>query len=138
MPKRNLSGQATQNEEISSHSSALNGDMVFSITPATVDRAATASAWTRDVEIVVQDSQGVVMAWLTQDFTNTLSIADTSTAGTASIASTTLSLVNGKATVTVSGDAASWVAAETDTLTVGNITVLGYTVTGGTSVQTFV
>lgn len=29
-------------------------------------------------------------------------------------------------------------ANETDTLTVSNLTVMGYTVTGGTSVQTFV
>jgi hypothetical protein len=80
---------------------------------------------------------GEVHTWLNQSYTTTLSIADTSTAGTASIVSTTLTLVNGQADIVVSGDAADWLNTETDTLTVGNITVMGYTVTGGTSVETF-
>jgi len=138
MPKRQLSGDITQNENIDVLGSALNGDMVMKITPTAVNRAATSAAWTRDVKIEIVDSNGIKHGWLTQDFTTTLSIADTSTAGTASITSTTLSLVNGEAVVVVSGDAQDWLATETDTLTIGNLTVNGYTVTGGTSVQTFV
>lgn len=46
--------------------------------------------------------------------------------------------VNGESSVVVSGTAAAWVAAETNTLTVANLTVMGYTVTGGTSVETIV
>jgi hypothetical protein len=137
MPKRKNDGGLTPNENIDVLSAAINGDMSMTITPTTVTTAATAAAWTRNVNIKIVDDNGLVHSWLTQDFTTTLSIADTSTAGTASITSTTLSIVDGKADVTVSGDAQNWLAAETDTLTVGNLTILGYTVTGGTSVETF-
>jgi hypothetical protein len=87
--------------------------------------------------VSIENAAGDVHTWLTQDYTTTASIADTSTAGTASIASTTLSISEGVATITVSGDAADWLDTETDTLTIGNITVMGYTVSGGTSVETF-
>jgi hypothetical protein len=46
-------------------------------------------------------------------------------------------MVNGRCVVVVSGDAADWLDTETDTLTLANSTILGYTVTGGTSVETF-
>lgn len=137
MPKRNASGLLTPNEQINQMAGAMVGDLVIAIDPETVDRAATAEAWTRDVTITVENAAGEVQAWLTADYTTTLSIDDTSTAGTASIESTTLSLENGRAVVTVSGDAADWLDTETDTLTVDDITIMGYTVTGGTSVQTF-
>jgi len=137
MPKRVLSGKLTQNENIDLLGAAINGDMTMVITPTAVTSAATAEAWTRVVNVKVVDSNGTKHAWLTQDFTTTASIADTSTAGTASITSTTLSLVGGEANITVSGDAADWLATETDTLTIGDLTILGYTVTGGTSVETF-
>lgn len=125
-------------KEIAVRDKAMAGDMVMTISPATVNATATSSAWTRNVLIQVETAAGELHDWLTADFATTLSIADTSVAGTASITSTTLSLVNGKAVVTVSGDAAAWLATETDTLTVGNITVMGNTITGGTSVETFV
>lgn len=118
---------------------SVNGGLTMEIYPETVDRAATAAAWTRYVDIRIKNSDGTIATWLTSDYATTLSIADTSTAGTASITSTTLSIVEGVARVAVSGDAAAWVAAETDTLTVANITdPFSNTVTGGTSVQTFV
>ena len=116
---------------------AAAGDIVMSISPETVAPEPTAAAWTRTVQIKIVDSSGNVHEWLTQDYATTASIADTSTAGTASIASTTLSIVNGVASITVSGDEADWLDTETDTLTIGDITVMGYTVTGGTSVETF-
>ena len=116
---------------------AMLGDMTMVITPETVAPAPTSEAWTRNVLIEVVDSDGKPHEWLTGDFATTLSVGDTSTAGTASIASTTLSLVNGKAIVVVSGDEADWLDTETDTLTVANLTIMGYTVTGGTSVETF-
>jgi MOSC domain-containing protein YiiM len=116
----------------------MSGDMVMVITPGTVNRAATAAAWTRSVVISIETAAGDVHAWLNQAYAASLAIADTSAAGTATIVSTTLTLVNGQATIVVSGDAAAWLAVETDTLTVSNLTVMGYTITGGTSVQTFV
>ena len=138
MPKRKLSGVMTQNEQIDLMAQAMSGDLVMVIEPETVELEATDAAWTRDVTITIETADGDVHEWLTADYTTTLSIGDTSDAGTASIEGTTLSIVNGKSVVTVSGDEEDWIADETDTLTVGEITVLGSTVSGGTSVQTIV
>lgn len=124
-------------KEFAQRDKALSGDIVMVISPATVTPAPTSEAWTREVLITIESADGEVHDWLTADYTTKLSIADTSVAGTASIASTTLSIVNGKAVVTVTGSEHDWLDTETDTLTVANITVLGYTVTGGTSVETF-
>lgn len=137
MPRRNIT-EITPNEQLDLIGKAMAGDMVLSILPATVNRVATAAAWTRDVTIQLKTAAGEIHYWCDKAFATTLSIGNTSVAGTASIASTTLTLTKGQATVTVSGDAAAWLADETDTLTVGDLTIMGYTVTGGTSVQTFV
>lgn len=137
MPKRPNGIGLTSNQELTLVEKAMSGDIVFSILPATVAPVPTSAAWTRTVMIEVLTAAGEVHTWLNQAYTTTLSIADGSTAGTASIVSTTLTLVNGQADIVVSGDAADWLNTETDTLTVGNITVMGYTVTGGTSVETF-
>ena len=136
MPRRTATG-ITANQQIDLMTQAMAGDMVLSITPATVAGVAATAAWTRTVDIVLKNAAGQVHSWLNKAFTTTLSIADTSTLGTATIASTTLTLVNGRARVTVTGSNHAWDAAETDTLTVGNLTIMGYTVTGGTSVETF-
>jgi len=116
---------------------ALSGDMVIVIDPETVAPSPTAAAWTRNVKITVESAAGEIHTWLDKATATILSIGDTSTAGTASIVSTTLTLVKGEATIVVSGDAQDWLDTETDTLTVANLTILGYTVTGGTSVETF-
>lgn len=136
MPKRNTIG-LTANQELNLKSKAMSGDLVMSISPATVTPEPTAAAWTRTVLISIQTAAGELHSWLNDTYATTLSIGDTSSAGTASIVSTTLTLVNGQAAVVVSGDEAAWLDTETDTLTVANISVLGYTVTGGTSVETF-
>lgn len=137
MPKRLNGLGLTNNEELTLLEKAMSGDMVITITPETVAPAPTSAAWTRTVLIEVETAAGELHSWLNKATTSILSIADTSTAGTASIASTTLTLVNGQAAVVVSGDAQDWLDTETDTLTVANLTILGYTVTGGTSVETF-
>jgi len=116
---------------------AISGDIVMSVTPATVTPVPTAAAWTRTVSVKITDAAGNVHKWLTADYATTSSIANTSSAGTASIAATTLSIVDGVADIVVSGDAESWLNSETDTLTIGNIVVAGMTVTGSTSVETF-
>jgi hypothetical protein len=125
------------NKEQRLQAEAMAGDMVMVIAPTTVAPAPTSAAWSRNVVISVKNAAGDVHTWLNDSYTTTLSIADTSTAGTASIDSTTLTLVNGVVTVVVSGDAQDWLDTETDTLTIGNLTIMGYTVTGGTSVETF-
>lgn len=137
MPRRPNGIGITANEELTLVEKAMSGDIVFSILPVTVAAAPTSAAWTRTVYIEALTAAGEVHTWLNQSYTTTLSVGDTSTAGTASIASTTLTLVNGQADIVVSGDAADWLDTETDTLTVGDITVMGYTVTGGTSIETF-
>ena len=130
--------QPAVRSEFNVRDAALSGDIVMVINPTTLDTPATSSAFTRNVGIEIQTASGLLHDWLEADFATTLSIGDTSTAGTASIVSTTLSIKGGKAIVVVSGDAQDWLAAETDTLTIANITVLGITVTAGTSVETFV
>jgi len=120
---------------------ALKGDILFVLSPAAVAPVPTAAAWTRDVEVTVENAAGEVHEWFTESITTGVSIGDTSTAGTASIAGaapTTLVIVNGRATVTVEGDAAAWLNAETDTLTVAQYTgFAGATMTVKTSVETF-
>ena len=115
---------------------AMGGDMVIVITPETVDRTITTSAWTRNVKISVQTAAGAIHTWLDGAFTTILSIGDTG-GGTASIVATTMTLVEGEIIVVVSGTEATWADGETDTLTVANTDIMGYTVTGGTSVETF-
>ncbi|WP_094603460.1 hypothetical protein SPSIL_015170 [Sporomusa silvacetica DSM 10669] len=125
-----------QSDDIDMMAKALCGDIIWTVTPATTTRAATAAALTRSVVVRLTDSLGNVHRWFNKAIATGVSIADTSTAGTASIASTTLTLVNGEATVVVSGTAAAWLAAETNTLTVTAATVLGVTVAAKTSVET--
>jgi hypothetical protein len=116
MPRRALTGQITANQQLDAGSgagetlqkSAMSGDMTMVITPATVTTDETSSAWTRDVAIKITDTSGNIHTWLTADYATTASIADTSSLGTATIASTTLSLDEGEATITVSGDAVAW------------------------------
>ena len=136
MPARNLSGVTTANEQANLTAKAMSGDIVLSILPATTTRSATAAAWTRKVTVQALTAAGELHSWLNAAYAAKVAIADTSAAGTATIASTTLTLVNGGAEITVSGDAAAWLATETNTLTIGNIEILGYTVTGGTSAET--
>lgn len=116
---------------------ALAGDIVMVINPETVTPVPLSTAWTRNVRVTIETGAGELHDWLTKTYATTASIGDTSTAGTASITSTSLIIENGEAVIVVSGDAEDWLNTETDTLTLANITVLGVTVTGGTSVETF-
>lgn len=119
------------------YESAMSGDLIFSVSPATVTTAPTSAAWSRTVTVTLVDSNGNTHNWFDKAIATGVSIADTSTAGTASIPSTTLTFTDGVATVVVSGDAADWLNTETDTLTVAQATILGYTVASKTSVETF-
>jgi len=136
MPRRILTGRLTANQELALKDGALNGDIILQISPATTTRPATAAGWTRNVTITAVNSSGVVHSWLSQTFAAALAVATTSVAGAVSIASPNLTMVDGRAVVTITGTAAAWLALETNTLTVGNLSILGYTVTGGTSVET--
>jgi len=113
---------------------ALTGDMKFSVLPTSATVAYTSAGWTKDVVILLTTADGEVHTWFQNKIT--ISIADTSTSGTASIATTTLSMVDGRGIVTITGDAAAWLEAETATLTIEADTILGYTVASKTFVVT--
>jgi len=116
---------------------AMQGDMVLVVSPATDAPSPTAAAWTQDVKVRLETAAGRLHSWFTGDVTTGVSIADTSTAGTASIASTTLSFEGGEAVFAVSGDAEAWLDTETVTATIAEMTIMGNTVAAKTSVLTF-
>lgn len=116
---------------------AMAGDMVFVVTPATLSSAPTSSAWSRTVVVELKTAAGEVHTWFNKAIANGVAVGDTSSAGTATILSTTLTFVDGKAEVVVSGDEADWLDTETDTLTVAQASIIGYTIASKTSVETF-
>ena len=122
--------------QMSLRDKALSGDIVWVLTPATVTPVPTTSAWTRTVVVELQTAAGEVHTWFNDAIASGNSIADTG-GGTASIVSTTLTIVDGKASVVVSGTEATWANGETDTYTVAEATILGTTVAAKTSVETF-
>ncbi len=128
----------TRNTEARLRDEAANGDILWVLTPAAPTRAATSSVWSRNVEVQAQNAAGEIHTWLDLAIASGVSVGDTSTAGTATIPSTTLTIVKGKAVVVVSGDAVAWLDTETDTLTVAEYTgFAGQTMAVKTSVQTF-
>lgn len=124
-------------DELKLRDKAMAGDLIFVVTPATLTSAPITGAWTRTVVVELKTASGEVHEWFNKAITTGVSIGDTSTAGTATIPSTTLTFVNGRASVVVTGSAHAWLNAETDTLTVAQATILGYTVASKTSVETF-
>lgn len=124
--------------ELALRDAAMAGDIAMVITPATVNQLETTKAWSRTVEVELRTAAGKLHDWFTGSFASKVSVGDTSTAGTAAIASTTLSFVAGRALIDVTSEAAAWVANQTNTLTIGDIVIMGKTVTGGTSVGTIV
>ena len=134
--KQELGIQPSVRDQLILRDKALSGDMLWVLTPATVTSAPTAAAWTRTVVVELQTAAGEVHTWFNDAIATGNSIADDG-GGTASIVSTTLTIVDGKATVVVSGTEATWADTETDTYTVAEATILGYTVGAKTSVETF-
>lgn len=109
--------------------SAASGDLVWAVSPSTVNLAPTVAVWTRTVIVTLQNAAGDVHDWFNKVITTGNSIADSSSAGTASIVSTTLTMVNGRAEVVVSGDAQAWLGGtaqvESITCTAGESTGAG-------------
>jgi hypothetical protein len=127
---------------------ALSGDIVLKCTPATAAPAPTSAAWEQSVLITLETADGERHKWFSGKLA--LAVADTSTAGTASIDPTETApyMTDGAYTVKIKGNAAAWLATETATLTVnvadqdpgGGTTdypVLGYAVAAKTCVITF-
>lgn len=123
-------------EEFEIRDDAMMGDMVLTISPTTKTTAASTVAWSRVVSLSLANAAGTLHKWFTGYVV--ASIADVSTGGTAALATgdTFPYFVDGLASVTINGTG-KWAAANTDTLTIANKTILGYTVTGGTSVETW-
>lgn len=131
----NAAKDITQDQTTSQLSEAVGDVQPVFLIPSNDTIPATTEAWTYDVLIQLVDDGGDACEYINNDIT--VSIADTSTAGTASITDTTPAMTEGAVTVQISGDAAAWVAAETVTLTISNYTdAFGNTVTGGDFVLT--
>lgn len=117
---------------------AMLGDFKIAIEPKTIDLEATEKIWSKEIKVSLVDTKGDVHTWFTKDVVTGVSVEDNSVAGTATIDSTTLSFVDGVATVIVSGGATAWLKDETVTVTVANASVNGITATGGTCVITII
>jgi len=118
----------------------LQGDFVFDVSPATTAPTPTTEAWGQEVTITLKSNNGEVHTWYNGPIK--LAIANTSTAGTATIdpSDTTPNMENGVYTVTIAGDAASWLNSETATLTVSDpdtTGIGGWAVADATCVITF-
>lgn len=133
------------NSAFASHSKAMSGDVVIAVDPATCGSSAEAvnaaiggeaGKFQRTVHIALADSEGNVYSW----FEGSLSIAATksSTSGVVAIdgGGASVSFTNGEADVKLNYTG-EWAAADTCTLTVSG-SVLGYTLTNATSVDTLV
>lgn len=115
---------------------ALNGDIVMDISPETV--GSPDDVTTRTVTVTIQNAAGDTLEWVNAAFATTVSKTDdTAGDGSSALGSTTLTLVNGVGTITVTYSD-TWAADDTQTVTVGNIVLAGITITGGTSVDTIV
>ncbi len=125
--------------------SAMSGDIALRITPATLGSSAAAvtaaiagddEKYARDVLVELVNTAGDVHTW----FNGSLAIAGSESIagdGTADTAEETVDLVDGVGTCTLEYIGA-WAAADTATVTVTGGTILGYTVTNATSVDTLV
>ena len=82
---KRLGIQPAVRDEFALRDKAMAGDMVWVLDPATVSTAPTAAAWTRDVVVELQTAAGEVHNWFDDAIASGVSIADTSSAGTATI-----------------------------------------------------
>jgi len=114
----------------------MSADMLFVVTPATTTRVATAATWSQPIIVELQSASGRVHTWFNKTIATAIAASDASAAGTASMASTTLTFVDGKATATLIGSAAAWLDTETATATVAQHSILGTTVAAKTCVVT--
>lgn len=114
---------------------AMSGDLVLVCMPALTSRPATGQPWSRAVEVSLRTADGRVHDWCEASLT--VAVADTSAGGSASTAASGLTLVAGRALLTVSGSAGPWLAGESNTVTVSG-GVLGQTLTPATSLETIV
>lgn len=118
---------------------ALSGDLEFKVTPETVDTLYSdqnESGYTRTVEVELVDGNGNRQWWFTEEVPIAVE-ESTSGDGAISVETTTPTMEDGymKIEVEFSG---TWANTDTNTLTVSEKTILGYTVSEATSVETSV
>jgi len=118
---------------------AMSGDLVFTASPATLgtSEAVADAGTTRTVQVALKNAAGDVHEWFNKAITTGVAVSD-STTPTPTIPSTTLTFVNGLASVVVTYPAGVYGAGEAVTLTVNAATILGETVAAVTSVDTLV
>lgn len=139
MPKLSSKTSHSLGAQTARRQEAMSGDMVFTATPATlgtVDTVADAGT-TRTVQVALKNAAGDVHEWFNKAIATGVAVSDTTTP-TPTIASTTLTFVNGVASVVITYPAGAYSAAETVTLTIAAETVLGETIASVTSVDTLV
>jgi hypothetical protein len=106
-------------------------DVKVVVLPANVTPAPTAAAWDYEVAFEIRGVRSNKVIPINGTIAAT--VADTSSAGTATVSSATPTVTLGSGTVTLSGGAAAWLATETATLT------LTYTnLRGGTDTDQFI
>jgi len=128
----NLTGLPLQiRDYIETMADWASDQVVVYVMPANVTAAATAAAWSYTVPFEVRSERtGKVIPI---NGTVAATVADTSSAGTATVSSAAPVINLGRGSVNLIGDAASWLAADTATLT------LTYTnLRGATDADTFV
>jgi hypothetical protein len=134
--EKRLGIQPAVRGELSLRDKALSGDMVWSVSPLTVTPVPIAGAWTRTVVVELQTAAGETHTWFNDAIASGNSIAN-ACGGTPTIASTTLTIVNGRAVVIVTGPSATYANSETDTYTVTAATIMGTVVASVDSLETF-
>lgn len=130
-------GETMQNmhsNDIEAMASAMAGDIIAVVFPATKSTA-HASAASRTVYVELQDSKGLRHSWCNKTIDTIVTAAKSSSGGTVTVADDAITFENGVATipVTIGG---TWVAADTNTITIAQMTILGATVAAKTSVET--
>ena len=117
---------------------AMAGDMVVVVTPADARKQETLATWTQTFYVEIQTAAGEVHTWFNAAIASGVAVSDAG-GGTATIPSTTLTFVDGVATVVMSGNAATWASGETATITTSGSTIiiLGSTLASKTGVLTF-
>lgn len=97
-------------------------DIAIVVKRANVTPAPTAAIWSYAVPFEMQTAAGEIIPYTGNIVAGA---GDTSTAGTAAVSDASPALVLGVGTVTLSGDAAAWLATETATLTLTYTTAYG-------------
>jgi hypothetical protein len=113
---------------------ACSGDMVFAVSPPAKSTVHASAATSRTVRITLQNAAGLVHEWFTGAIT--VAVAKVSTAGTVVLPGGTAPTMTNGVYDCVITEGGTWAAADTNTLTLSALTIMGKSVTGATSVET--